>query len=105
RELFACGIDGRIVGRRVAVADIEAADVEAVTALPPAEPHRRPRLQLPLQPRLVEPRRGDGRAPVGNTRGQYLQASTAALRHGEHRAADRDLVVTAELGDTELLHR
>src|SRR5215468_6926009 len=105
RQLLAGGIDRRIVRSRLAVADIEAADVEAVAALSPAEPHRRPRLQLPLQPRLVEPRRGDGRAPVRDARREHLQAPAPPLRHGEHLAADRDLVVAPQLSDAELLHR
>src|SRR3954451_23986005 len=105
RDLLARRVNGSEIRRRLAVADVEAADVEAVPPLPSAQTHLRPGLQLPLEPRLVEPGGGDGRAPVRDARRQHLEPPAAARRHGQPLAADGDLVLTAELGDPQLFDR
>jgi hypothetical protein len=105
RDVLAGGIDRSEVRRRLAVADVEAADVEPVAPLPPAQPHGSARLQPPFEPRLVEPRGGDGRASVGDPRCQHLQTAAPPLRHGQNLTADRDLLFSAELRDPQLLDR
>src|SRR5262249_2148206 len=63
------------------------------------------RLQLPLEPGLVEPGGGDRRASVRDPRGQHLKPAAASLGERENLAADCDLVLPAELGDAQLLDR
>src|SRR5437667_6376083 len=103
-DVLARGIDRREIGGRFAVPDVEAAHVEAVTSLAPAQAHRRSRLQLALEPRLVEPGGGNGRSPVADTRRQHLQPPSPASRRRQHFSGDRHLLVCPEVGHPHLGH-
>ena len=65
RDLLARRIDRREVGRRRAAVEVERAHGEAEAVRGAAQTHVRARLQLLLQPGLVEPGRADLAGPVG----------------------------------------
>jgi hypothetical protein len=66
----------------------------------------RARLQLLLEPGLVEPRGADLARAVGHLRGQDLEpAASAPERRPEHLARDQHLLVAEEVGDPLLRRR
>ncbi len=106
RDLLARRVDGCEVGRRGAAVEVERADREAEPVRRPAQADVRSRLQLLLQPRLVEPGRADLAGAVRDLRGQDLEpAAPAAQRRPEHLALDQHLLVPEEVGDPLLRRR
>ena len=100
RDLLARRVDRREVGRRRAAVEIERAHGEAEPVRGTAQTHMGARLQLLLQPGLVEPGRADLARPVRDLRGQDLEPSAAtAQRRSEHLAFDQHLLVAEEVGD------
>ena len=106
RDLLARRIDRREVGRRRAAVEVERAHGEAEPVRRAAQPHVRTRLQLLLQPRLVEPGGADLAGAVRDLRGQDLQPAAAApQRRPQHLAFDQHLLLTEEVGDPPLRRR
>src|ERR687896_766660 len=106
RDLFAGRIDGREVGGRAAAVQVVGANLEAVSVRRAAQPDVRPRLELLLEPGLVEPGGGDLAAAVCDLSRQDLEPAASAPQRRPHDVAlDHDLFVAAEgeqLGDAPL---
>jgi hypothetical protein len=105
RDLLARRIHRREVGRCGRLAEVVRLDVEPEPTLAAAEPDVRSRLELPFQPRLVEPGRRHGGRPVGDPRRQHLEPAAAPLPHRQHLAGNRDLLVAVEIRDPHLVDR
>jgi hypothetical protein len=100
RRIHRSEIGGRLRTR----ADVPRPHVEAVPAALAAEAHRRARLELVGEPRLVEPRAADRRGAVGDACGdERAAAAQRPFRDVEHLAGDHDLVVARERGDRDLV--
>jgi hypothetical protein len=106
RDLLAGGIDRCEVGRRLAVADVVGADVEAVASPLAAEPHEHARPELLLEPGLVEPCGADRcRAVADPCCDEGAPAPQRPLRDAQHLAGDGDLFGARERPDRDLLDR
>src|SRR6266849_2581006 len=103
-DLLARGVDRSEVGGRLSVTDVEAAHVEAVAPLTPAQAYRSSRLQLALEPRLVEPGRVHGRRTVGDARRQHLQPPAPTDGRRQHFSRDRHLLIRPEVRHAYLRH-
>ena len=88
RDVLTRGVDRSEVRGRLALADVEAAHVEPVAPLTTAQAHRRSRLELVFEPRLVEPGGGNGRGAVADARGQHLQSPSPPSRGRQHFTGD-----------------
>ena len=62
-----------------------------------------PRLELLFEPRLVEPRRGDGGRAVRDARRDDPEPAAAAGAHVQDLARDRNLLGASERGDRHLV--
>ena len=104
RHLLARGIHRCEVGGRQRLADVEALDVEAVTAELTPQPQVRSRRQLVCEPGLVEPRGADHAARILDARrDDRAPAAEPACAHVLHDARDRDFLVAPELRDRDLV--
>ena len=69
---------------------------------PSAQPDVLAGLELPREPRLVEPRRGDRPAAVRDPRGEDLEPAATPFRDRENLAGDGHVLVAEKVGDTPL---
>jgi hypothetical protein len=106
RDLLARGIDGRKVRRRRDAVQVVRADLEAAPLELAAQANPRAGLELLLQPRLVEPDRGDLIALVRDPSLDDRQVSPRPPhRDAANLARDRRLLAGHEVGDPPLGHR
>ena len=99
REILGRRVDRREVARLGLAVEVVRGDREAELVRAAADPDRGARDELPLEPRLVEPRRLDLARLVGDARGEDLQPPAATARHRADHALEHRLLVTEEIAD------
>ena len=99
RDVLARGVHGREVGSLDLALEVVRRDGEAELVRTSSQPNARAWRQALLEPGLVEPRRLDLPARIGDARGENLQPAAPATGKRSNLDVDHGLFVAEELAD------